>query len=101
MGVKSESPVEQVPVLVVGGGVVGLSAALFLLHQGARSGELFRQVGLFDEIRDAGAALQPPVGIYAGETLAQVVEPMPRRAPGARCPRCPTSGWVWAAPGAR
>ena len=108
MSIESEPSVEQVPVLVVGGGVVGLSAALFLLHQGvrpllverhpgtsihprsrginARSGELFRQLGLFDEIRSAGAALQPAVGIYSGETLAQVVESMPRRGPSDRPP---------------
>jgi putative polyketide hydroxylase len=104
MSIESGSSVMEVPVLILGGGVVGLSAALFLLHQGirpllverhpgtsihprsrginARTGELFRQVGLFEEIRKAGAALQPAVGMYAGETLAKVVEPMPCRAPG-------------------
>jgi putative polyketide hydroxylase len=101
-------PREQVPVLIVGGGVVGLSAALFLQHQGmrpllverhrgtsihprsrginARSGELFRQVGLFDEIRAAGDALQPAVGIYSARTLVQAIEALPRRATGAPRP---------------
>src|ERR1700733_10814009 len=94
---------ERAPVLIIGGGVVVLSAALFLLHQGvrpllverhrgtsihprsrginARSGELFRQVGLFDEIRAAGDSLQPAVGIYSAKTLVQAIEALPRRAP--------------------
>ena len=98
----------RVPVLIVGGGVVGLSAALFLLHHGlrpllaerhrgtsihprsrginARSGELFREVGLFDQIRAAGDALQPAVGIHSARTLAEAIEALPRRAPGAPQP---------------
>jgi putative polyketide hydroxylase len=104
----TDLPPERVPVLIIGGGVVGLSAALFLLHQGvrpllverhrrtsihprsrginARSGELFRQIGLFDEIRAAGDALQPAVGIYAAKTLVEAIEGLPRRAPGAARP---------------
>jgi 2-polyprenyl-6-methoxyphenol hydroxylase-like FAD-dependent oxidoreductase len=99
---------ERVSILILGGGVVGLSAALFLLHQGvrpllverhrgtsihprsrginARSGELFRQVGVFEEIRSAGAALQPAVGAYSAETLVQAIEALPRRAPDAPQP---------------
>jgi putative polyketide hydroxylase len=95
---------ERVPVLIVGGGVVGLSAALFLLHQGvrpllaerhhgtsihprsrginARSGELFRQVALFEPIRAAGDALQPAVGIYSAKTLVDAIGALPRRPPG-------------------
>lgn len=86
---------EKVPVLIVGGGIVGLSAALFLLqhnvpfvlverHSGTsihprargvngRTMELFREVGVDEAVREAGAALAPALGIYTGETLTQVL----------------------------
>lgn len=69
---------EHTPVLIVGGGLVGLAAGLFLHHQGvpfvlteqmnapsilprargihARSMELFRQVGLEDDLQTAAKA---------------------------------------------
>jgi putative polyketide hydroxylase len=94
------SPV-RVPVLILGGGVVGLSAALLLLHHGvrpllverhpgtsihprsrginARSGEIFRQIGVFDEIEAAGSALQPAGGILRGESLFGALAQVPRR----------------------
>lgn len=104
-------PVQRVPVLVLGGGIVGLSASLFLLHQGvrplvverhagtsihprsrgvnARTMELYREIGVDDAVRKAGEALAPAIGIYQGSTLAEVlatIEPRPAPldvAPGA------------------
>jgi putative polyketide hydroxylase len=83
---------EQIPVLIVGGGLIGLSASLFLAHQGVssllverhtgtydlprargfhfRTMELFRQIGLEDEIMAAGASTVVPGRFLTGETLA-------------------------------
>ena len=87
---------ERVPVLVVGAGVTGLSAALFLAqqevqvllverHEGTsiyprargvngRTMELMRELGVADEIRAAGERLAPALGIYAGTSLVEVLE---------------------------
>ena len=87
---------EEFPILIVGGGVVGLTASLFLANQGVRSllverhpttcihprargvngrtMELLRELGLDDAVREAGAALAPAVGIYSGATLKSVIE---------------------------
>ncbi|WP_224366060.1 FAD-dependent monooxygenase [Hyalangium versicolor] len=87
---------DRVPVLIVGGGVVGLSASLFLAQQGVRSMlverhpgtsihprargvngrtmELMRELGLEEAVRRASVKLGPSVGIYAGTTLVQVLE---------------------------
>jgi putative polyketide hydroxylase len=35
--------------------------------------ELFREVGIDEEVREAGAALAPALGIYTGETLTQAL----------------------------
>jgi 2-polyprenyl-6-methoxyphenol hydroxylase-like FAD-dependent oxidoreductase len=86
----------EVEVLVVGGGIVGLSAALFLRAQGVRtllverhdgssihprsrtlnerSTELLDEIGLADRIRDAGAKLAPSRGIYGGTTLVEILD---------------------------
>ncbi|KAH8692052.1 putative monooxygenase [Talaromyces proteolyticus] len=91
----------HVPVLIVGGGIVGLSASLFLSHQGvnsllierhsgtsihprarsvnARTMEIFRTIGLSDLVREAGASLAPTWGIYSGTSLKSVIETKPRR----------------------
>jgi len=88
--------VEEHPVLIVGGGVVGLSVSLFLARHGVasvlverhpttsifprargvngRTMELFRELGLEERIRDAGSRLAPAIGIYRGATLAEVLE---------------------------
>jgi putative polyketide hydroxylase len=85
----------QVPVLIAGGGVVGLSAALFLLNQGiipllverhrgtsihprargfdTRTMELYRELGINESIREAGKALAPAWGIHTGSSLATVI----------------------------
>ncbi|MGK3959559.1 FAD-dependent monooxygenase [Sorangium sp. So ce118] len=84
------------PVVIVGGGVVGLTASLFLAQQGVRAllverhpgtsihprargvngrtMELLRELGLEDAVRRVGAKLAPAVGIHAGATLVQVLE---------------------------
>src|ERR1700744_4763555 len=86
----------SVPVLVVGAGVTGLSASLFLAPQGGRAllverregpslhprargvngrtMELMRELGLADEIRAAGERLAPAVGIHAGQSLVEGLE---------------------------
>jgi 2-polyprenyl-6-methoxyphenol hydroxylase-like FAD-dependent oxidoreductase len=72
---------ERTPVLIVGGGLVGLSAALFLQYHGVgfvlverrdrasvlprsrgvhtRTVEMFRQVGLEDRVQQAGPPRRP------------------------------------------
>jgi putative polyketide hydroxylase len=86
----------DVPVLIVGGGVVGLSAALFLRQHGVetmlverhagtsihprargvnvRTMELYRALGLGEAIRAAGAATPIHLGFLFGETLAQAID---------------------------
>jgi putative polyketide hydroxylase len=93
---KSNSLIERhVPVLIVGGGIVGLSASLFLSHHGiasllverhpstsihprargvnARTMELYRELGIDEAVRAAGAELAPSRGIFKGKSL---IEPM-------------------------
>jgi putative polyketide hydroxylase len=98
---STTSAPERVPVLIVGGGIVGLSAALFLQQHGVhalvverhrgtsihprargingRTAELYRELGILEEIRAAGAALGPAVGFLRGATLAAAIEKVPRR----------------------
>src|SRR5437763_15762129 len=81
----------HVPVLIAGGGTVGLSAALFLAHHGVpalaverrpalsihpralgigvRTVEIFRELGLEDAIRDAGGRLTSGGGRITVKTL--------------------------------
>ncbi len=87
---------QQVPVLIVGGGIVGLSASLFLAQQGVhsllverhagtsihprargvneRTMEIYRGIGLEDAIREAGRALQPAMGVFQGSSLAEALD---------------------------
>ncbi|WP_438940101.1 FAD-dependent oxidoreductase [Chitinophaga hostae] len=87
---------EQTPVLIIGGGLTGLSAALFLLQQGirpllverhastsihprsrgfdVRTMELFRGLQVDDEIREAGKALAVAWGMYAGADLKAITD---------------------------
>ncbi|KAL8939145.1 MAG: hypothetical protein Q9216_003519 [Gyalolechia sp. 2 TL-2023] len=91
---------DSVPVLIVGGGIVGLSASLFLSHFGiksqlierhsgtsihprarsinARTMELFRHLGIQVCIHQAGASLSQTMGIYSGQSLKEVIETKPR-----------------------
>ncbi|HET8573679.1 MAG TPA: FAD-dependent oxidoreductase [Edaphocola sp.] len=83
------------PVLIVGGGLTGLSAALFLLRQGikpilverhesaaaqpkikkldVRSMELMRELGLSLDITTAGSNLKPEPVVLSNRTLAQAM----------------------------
>ncbi|KAL9593590.1 MAG: hypothetical protein Q9219_007478 [cf. Caloplaca sp. 3 TL-2023] len=91
----------QVSVLIVGGGIVGLSASLFLSHFGvksqvierhpgtsihprarsvnARTMELFRHLGIEERVREAGAAMSATMGIHSGTSLKEVIEAKPRK----------------------
>lgn len=93
----------ETPVLIVGGGIVGLSASLFLSHHGiqntlvernnatslhprsrgfnARVMELYREIGLDQEIRDVGQDLNQSRGMYQGYTLYDAIAPHKRRDP--------------------
>ncbi|KAJ7261393.1 FAD-binding monooxygenase-like protein [Mycena haematopus] len=94
----------QVPVLIIGGGIVGLSASLCLSHHNisslvierysgtsahprarsvnARTMEIFRHVGIEGLVRAAGASLSPSKGIYSGHSLREVIEAHARRPDG-------------------
>ena len=87
---------KQVPVIIIGGGISGLSAALFLLKQGivpliiekrkgasahprargfdVRTMELYRELQLSEAIREAGKALAPAWGIYTSSSLAAFLQ---------------------------
>ncbi|WP_433204459.1 FAD-dependent monooxygenase [Nocardia sp. CA-107356] len=95
--------VHEPRVLIVGGGLVGLSAALFLRQQGVatvlverrpttspqpkarriniRTMELFRQLGIADEVMDAARDLAEYQHFAAGPTLAQATR-IPFTLPG-------------------
>lgn len=92
----------KVPVLIIGGGIVGLSASLCLSRYGihsllverhsgtsihprarsvnARTMELFRGLGIDDLVREAGASISLSKGIYSGHSLKEVIEAKPRSA---------------------
>ncbi|MBF5002344.1 FAD-dependent monooxygenase [Nocardia sp. BSTN01] len=91
------------PVLVVGGGLTGLTAALFLKHQGVpvilverrtttsaqpkarriniRTMELFRRIGIAEAVEDAARGLSAHQAMAAGPTLARA-ERLPFTFPG-------------------
>ncbi len=91
----------QIPVLIIGGGIVGLSASLCLSRQGikslvierhsgtsihprarsvnARTMELYRGLGFQDRAREAGASISASKGIFSGQTLKEVIEARPRK----------------------
>jgi 2-polyprenyl-6-methoxyphenol hydroxylase-like FAD-dependent oxidoreductase len=91
---------DRVPVLIAGGGIVGLSASLFLSRQevpsllverhpgtsihprsrgvNGRTMELYRELGIDERVREAGRALAPALGLYVGPSLLEIVEPLPR-----------------------
>ncbi|WP_437587032.1 FAD-dependent monooxygenase [Sorangium sp. So ce1000] len=86
---------DRFPVVIVGGGVVGLTASLFLVQHGVRAllverhpgtsihprargvngrtMELMRELGLEEAVRNVGTKLAPAVGIHAGATLVDVL----------------------------
>lgn len=91
----------QVPVLIIGGGIVGLSASLCLSNHGihsllierhsgtsihprarsvnARTMELYRGLGIDDLVREAGASISASMGMHSGNSLKEVIEAKPRR----------------------
>jgi 2-polyprenyl-6-methoxyphenol hydroxylase-like FAD-dependent oxidoreductase len=95
--------VHETPVLIAGGGLTGLCAALFLRHHGVdsvlaerhegtspqpkarrinlRTMETFRQIGIEGEVSEAAAALAGFQGMSAGPTLVQA-RPLPWNFPG-------------------
>ncbi|TGO25207.1 hypothetical protein BPAE_0085g00270 [Botrytis paeoniae] len=86
----------QIPILIIGGGIVGLSASLFLSQHGiksllierhsgtsihprarsvnARTMELFRGLGMDNLVREAGASMKATMGIHKGKSLKEVIE---------------------------
>ena len=91
----------QIPVLIIGGGIVGLSASLCLSHHGihslvierhngtsihprsrsvnARTMEIYRVLGIDGLVREAGASLSSSMGIHSGHSLKEVIEAKPRK----------------------
>ena len=91
----------HVPVLIIGGGIVGLSASLFLSYHGihsqvierhtgtsihprarsvnARTMELYRHLGIDDRVHEAGASISASMGILSGSSLKEVIEARPRK----------------------
>ncbi len=86
----------QTSVLIVGGGVTGLTASLLLSHHGvrsllverhastsihprsrgfnARSMEIYRELGLEAQIEEASKELQPAHGFLKGATLVEAMK---------------------------
>jgi putative polyketide hydroxylase len=98
----------RVPVLIIGGGIVGLSASICLAHHGihsvlverhfgtsihprarsvnTRTMEIYRSLGIEDVVREAGSALSASMGIYTGTSLKEVIECKPRKEGGRKFP---------------
>lgn len=98
----------KVPVLIIGGGIVGLSASLCLSRYGihsllverhsgtsihprarsvnARTMELYRGLEVDDLVREAGASISLSMGIYSGHSLREVIEVKPRSATPRKVP---------------
>ncbi|RDL30803.1 Uncharacterized protein BP5553_10148 [Venustampulla echinocandica] len=94
------SQTQHIPVLIIGGGIVGLSASLFLTQHSVRSllverhsstsnhprgrsvntrtMEFYRSLGIDAAVRQAGATIAPSMGILKGPSLASVMEKRPR-----------------------
>jgi hypothetical protein len=86
---------EATSVIIIGGGIVGLSAALFLQHHNvpfilferhsstsihprarginARTMEMYREVGIEKEIQEVGAKRKQEAGIISASTLAEAL----------------------------
>jgi putative polyketide hydroxylase len=89
---------DRIPVLICGGGIAGLTAALLLHREGVdavlvekhqstspypkarrlnpRSTEIFRRLGLIDAIAAAAAPLARFTSVLSGPTLADAAEPV-------------------------
>jgi putative polyketide hydroxylase len=99
---------KDAPVLIIGGGIAGLTASLCLLHHGikslvierhsgtsihprarsvnARTMEVFRQLGIDERVREAGASISLSKGIHSGNSLKEVIEAKPRKEGGGGFP---------------
>lgn len=88
-------------VIIVGGGIVGLSASLFLsshkishllierhattsIHPrarglNARAMEIFRTIGVDELVREAGADLAPSMGMFKGNSFVEVIDHRKRK----------------------
>lgn len=88
--------IEHTQVIILGGGITGLAAALYLSQQGVdfiliekhkgtsiyprartidvRTMELFRGLGLNDTLREAGKSLAPAWGIIHGDNLLEALD---------------------------
>jgi len=88
--------IEKTQVVVLGGGITGIAAALFLAQQGVdfillekhigtsiyprartidvRTMEVFRSLGLNEQLREGGKALAPAWGILHGSNLVETLE---------------------------
>lgn len=94
---------QKTQVIILGGGITGLAAALFLRQQGvafillekhsgtsiyprsrtidSRTMELFRGLGLSDQLREAGKALAPAWGIIRGKNMVEALQHPPGEPP--------------------
>ena len=105
----------EVPVLIIGGGIVGLSASLFLSQHGissllierhkstsihprsrsinARTAELYVGLGIIPRVREAGASMSATMGIHTTSAdLETVLEAKKPRKEGPR--NFPTAGVI-------
>jgi putative polyketide hydroxylase len=91
-----EQQIEKPQVLILGGGITGLTAALYLAQQGVdfiliekrkgtsvyprartidvRTMELFRGLGINEDLREGGKALAPAWGIIRGNNLMEALQ---------------------------
>ncbi|MBB6499856.1 FAD-dependent oxidoreductase [Pedobacter cryoconitis] len=100
-----EQQTEKTQVIILGGGITGLTAALYLAQQGVdfiliekhigtsiyprartidvRTMELFRGLGLHEDLREGGKSLAPAWGIIRGNNLMEALRnPVGKITPG-------------------
>jgi putative polyketide hydroxylase len=87
---------EKTQVIILGGGITGIAAALYLAQQGVdfiliekhagtsiyprartidiRTMELFRGLGIHEDLREGGKALAPSWGVLRGNNLAETLQ---------------------------
>ncbi|TVY56215.1 Tetracenomycin polyketide synthesis hydroxylase TcmG [Lachnellula cervina] len=114
----AEPPIQitTTPLLIIGGGIVGLSASLFLSSHSiphllierhpttsrhprarglnTRAMEIFRSIGIDGAVREAGASLSPSKGIVKGTSFVEVMESMTREEGEGQRGAMPLAGWL-------